>query len=152
MIISRQKLAEVLNSRNALVSFLTILLLAIEAQGISIGESAQTILDSFANKEVSAALVVFFLNFLTPISKLVQKIVAREWSWDFLRSENFQAQVATMLTMFLLSFFKNDTAIILSGLIIQALNFIFHLIAPAKVEPEIEPVTEPEITDAKLPE
>lgn len=124
----RQKLSEVLSSTNAFVTYVSIILIATSFNGVDFGVTATELLDLFKDKNVTQILSVILLNFLNPLAKLVKKLVDKEWSWDFWKSQNFFTQVMTVLTLVLSNYLGEELAGLLISFGLQAYNFIYHLV------------------------
>jgi len=145
----KAKVADTAGSRNFFVSFVSVLLLMLEMNGLGTGADPGNIVDAITSADLGRILSILLLNFLNPIMKIIQKQV--EWSWDFLRSPNFWTQVATTLligiTMFGIAFpdgaaadlvdaiFGGEFQVIAIALIINVLNPLWHFFFDKKTPP-----------------
>jgi len=122
------KLSQVLDSRNFFVTLISLLLLAMGANSIETGYTADGIFDLFKDASVSQILVLVIINFLNPIIKLVKKVVDKEWSWAFIKSQNFQTQVLSIVTILLSFIFDEVTTGIVTTIFLNLWNLVSHLI------------------------
>jgi len=122
------KLSQVLDSRNFFVTFISLLLLAMGANSIETGYTADGIFDLFKDASVSQILVLVIINFLNPLIKLVNKVVNKEWSWAFIKSQNFQTQVLSIVTILLSFIFDEVTTGIVTTIVLNLWNLVSHLI------------------------
>lgn len=122
------KLSQVLDSRNFFVTLISLLLLAMGANSIDTGYTADGIFDLFKDATVSQILVLVIINFLNPLIKLVNKVVNKEWSWEFIKSQNFQTQLLSILTILLSFIFDEVTTGIVTTIVLNLWNLVSHLI------------------------
>jgi hypothetical protein len=131
-----------LKSQNFFVSLVTLVLLAFEANNLTLNVSAEQVVDTFLTRDAGAILSLVVLNFANPILKLISK--ASEWSWDFTKSANFWTQVATVvlagIAIFGLefpadaapelvqSYYTNQFSIISVAIVINLVNPIYHFL------------------------
>lgn len=127
-----KKLAEVLGSQNAFVNLISILLLAFSTNDIVIEQSPEEIANMFEGQTGIQIIMLLFINFFTPISKLVQKFIKKEFSFDFIKSRNFQTQVLSLLTIIVGSVLSEPLTAIVVALVLQVWNLISHLIKSPK--------------------
>lgn len=127
------KLLSVLESRNALVSVLTILVSFFTVNGIEIETSPNQIIDLFTNQNFQGVLAILIANFLAPLSKLIAKYMKKELSWKlWIQSDNFKAQVISLVAIILSAYFNETIVGILVTMIVQIANFIIHLLENEK--------------------
>ena len=122
------KLSATLDSRNFFVTLLSIVLLALQSNGIETGYTADGIFALFEDQNLTSALVLVVINFLNPIIKLVSKIVNKEWSWIFIRSQNFQTQLLSVATILLSLFLDEVSTGIVITIVLNIWNLVAHLI------------------------
>lgn len=140
------KITSTLESRNFFVSLVSIVLLALEANNLSLGTDAGTIIDTVASADVGRIVSLVLVNFLNPIMKIVTKTAS--WSWDFLKSPNFWTQVATVVLVGLSllgilfpegaaanivqAIFGKEFLAIAVALVINLINPLYHFIFDRK--------------------
>lgn len=127
-----KKLAEVLGSQNAFVSILSILLLAFSTNDIVIDQSPEELIALFDGKTGVQIITVLFVNFFNPISKLVQKLIKGGFSFEFLKSRNFQTQILSLITIIVGSLLSEPLTSIVVALVLQVWNLVSHLIKAPK--------------------
>ena len=127
-----KKILEVLKSQNAFVSYVSIFLLALSTNGILVQGTPEEIINLFTGKQAGEIIAVLVLNFFTPLYKLAQKIIAKQWDWTFLKSENFLTQVLSIVTLVAGALLGQELAGVAVALGMQVINFVKHLIRPAK--------------------
>jgi hypothetical protein len=131
-----------LKSQNFFVSLVTLVLLAFEANNLTLNVSADQIVDTFLTRDAGAILSLVVLNFANPILKLISRTA--EWDWGFTRSANFWTQVATVvlagIAIFGLEFpegagpelvqayYTNQFSIISVAIVINLVNPIYHFL------------------------
>ena len=130
----KNKVSQVFDSKNFYVTIIGMVLLALEGNNILVSQSADEIYNIFESNEgfeLISILTVFFAN---PLFKLVSKIIAKEFSFDFFFSSNFQTQIVTFLTVLVTAFIGNDELLagIAVSLIINVVNLISHLVKNKK--------------------
>ena len=130
----KNKVSQVFDSKNFYVTIIGMVLLALEGNNILVSQSADEIYNIFESNEgfeLISILTVFFAN---PLFKLVSKIIAKEFSFDFFFSSNFQTQIVTFLTVLVTAFIGNDELLagIAVSLIINVVNLVSHLIKNKK--------------------
>ena len=84
-----------IQSQNFFVSLVTLILLAFEANALSVNVGAEQIVSVLGSKDAGAIISLFVLNFINPIMKLLNK--TQEWDWGFLKSPNFWTQALTVV-------------------------------------------------------
>lgn len=89
------KIEGTLNSRNFLVSIVSLILLAFAANNLGITADADTIVETLQGGNRGAIFGLIVLNLLNPIMKIVSK--GFKWSWDFVKSKNFWTQLLTVV-------------------------------------------------------
>jgi hypothetical protein len=92
------KLQATLDSRNFFVSLISLVLLTLEANDLSIGTDADSVYDAFASGELGRILSLVLINFLNPLMKIIRGEAG--WSWGFLKSWNFRTQALTAVLIF----------------------------------------------------
>jgi nitrous oxidase accessory protein NosD len=131
-----------IESQNFFVSLVTLLLLAFEANQLTVNVSAEQVVSVFASQDAGAIISLIFLNFLNPVMKILSK--AQEWSWEFLKSANFWTQVVTValagVAIFGLQFpegaapelveayYSKQFSIISVAIVVNLINPIYHFI------------------------
>ena len=130
----KNKVSQVFDSKNFYVTIIGMVLLALEGNNILVSQSADEIYNIFESNEgfeLISILTVFFAN---PMFKLVSKIIAKEFSFDFFSSSNFQTQIVTFLTILVTAFIGNDELLagIAVSLIINVVNLISHVVKNKK--------------------
>lgn len=123
-----KKLSEVLGSRNALASYLSLILLGFTANGVVGTGTPEEIINMFTGINSGQIIALLLINFLTPIASLIKVIVDKKWTWGFLGSANFLSQVLTLASLIVSAFLSEETAGVLVALVVQAINFIKHLV------------------------
>jgi len=127
-----KKLAEVLSSQNAFVNLLSILLLAFSTNDIVIEQTPEELVNMFQGKTGVQIVMILFLNFFTPLSKLVQKLIKSEFSLEFIKSRNFQTQLLSLITIIVGAFLSEPLTAVVVALVLQVWNLISHLIKSPK--------------------
>ena len=136
----------VLKSKNFLVSIITLVLLAFEANSLPINVKPEQIADVVLSQDFGAIIALVVMNFLNPIMKLATK--ATKWDWGFLKSPNFWTQGLTVVLVIIAAFgidFPNNAApalvtayyskqfsIIAMAILINVVNPIYHFIKDAR--------------------
>jgi nitrous oxidase accessory protein NosD len=131
-----------IESQNFFVSLVTLLLLAFEANQLTVNVSAEQVVSVFASQDAGAIISLIFLNFLNPVMKILSK--AQEWSWEFLKSANFWTQVVTValagVAIFGLQFpegaapelveayYSKQFSIISVAIVVNLINPIYHFL------------------------
>lgn len=128
----KQKLIDVLGSSNALLNVLSIFILALASNDIYLEQTPEELINMFSGKSSGQLLTLVLINFFGPATKLVKKLMAKEWNWDFLKSANFQTQILSLLTVIASSLAGEVFAGILVALVLQVWNLIVHLLKPVK--------------------
>lgn len=128
----KQKLIDVLGSSNALLNVLSIFILALASNDIYLEQTPEELINMFSGKSSGQLLTLVLINFFSPATKLVKKLMSKEWSWDFLKSANFQTQILSFLTVIASSLAGEVFAGILVALVLQVWNLIVHLLKPVK--------------------
>ena len=147
---SKSKSVAVLESRNFLVSILSILFLVMAYMGADVSEgAAETITDSILSGNLTAILMAIFTNFLNPLMRIIAKAKEKGGiDFGFVKSINFWVQTGTVLAMLLgtigLVFPDNfisetigaiqsgDIGLILLALIANVINPIIHFFKDKK--------------------
>lgn len=127
-----KKLAEVLSSQNAFVNLLSILLLAFSTNDIVIEQTPEELVNMFQGKTGVQIVMILFLNFFTPLSKLVQKLIKSEFSLEFIKSRNFQTQLLSLITIIVGAFLSEPLTAVVVALVLQVWNLVSHLIKSPK--------------------
>jgi hypothetical protein len=127
-----KKIAEVLSSQNAFVNLLSILLLAFSTNDIVIEQTPEELVNMFQGKTGVQIVMILFLNFFTPLSKLVQKLIKSEFSLEFIKSRNFQTQLLSLITIIVGAFLSEPLTAIVVALVLQVWNLVSHLIKSPK--------------------
>ena len=127
-----KKIAEVLSSQNAFVNLLSILLLAFSTNDIVIEQTPEELVNMFQGKTGVQIVMILFLNFFTPLSKLVQKLIKSEFSLEFIKSRNFQTQLLSLITIIVGAFLSEPLTAVVVALVLQVWNLISHLIKSPK--------------------
>jgi len=117
-----QKLISMLGSRNAMITFLGIISLAFGSNDILLNGTPEDIYGTLTSPNIY--LILMFLA--NPLIKLAEKIAKKEWSWAFLRSDNFRIQVGSALMLIFSSIFGEELAGMLVALVGNLYNFIIH--------------------------
>ena len=89
----RSKWAATMDSRNFLVTLISLILLTLEFNNLGTGIDAETIWEAFASGELGRILSIVLVNFLNPIMKIIRGEAS--WSFGFLKSKNFWTQALT---------------------------------------------------------
>jgi hypothetical protein len=127
-----KKIAEVLSSQNAFVNLLSILLLAFSTNDIVIEQTPEELVNMFQGKTGVQIVMILFLNFFTPLSKLVQKLIKSEFSLEFIKSRNFQTQLLSLITIIVGAFLSEPLTAVVVALVLQVWNLVSHLIKSPK--------------------
>lgn len=123
-----KKLSATLGSQNFLITALSLLLLALQSNNIETGYTAEGIVDLFKDANLTSIVVLLLVNFLNPIIKLVNSIIKKEWSWAFLRSQNFQTQILSVGTILFSLFLDEVSTGIVTTIVLNVWNLVAHLI------------------------
>lgn len=123
-----KKLSATLGSQNFLITALSLLLLALQSNNIETGYTAEGIVDLFKDANLTSIVVLLIVNFLNPIIKLVNSIIKKEWSWAFLRSQNFQTQILSVGTILFSLFLDEVSTGIVTTIVLNVWNLVAHLI------------------------
>lgn len=131
-----------LQSKNFLVSIITLVLLAFEANSLQVNVKPEQIADVLLNRDLGGIIALIVMNFLNPIMKLATK--AAKWDWGFLKSPNFWTQGLTVILVLIATFgidFPNNAApalvtayyskqftVIAMALLINIVNPVYHFI------------------------
>lgn len=122
------KLLEVLESRNAFVTYISIILLGLSYNSIPVEFTPNQIIDMFVGKNAGEILAVLLLNFFNPLSKMINKLIKKEWSWGFIKdSQNFITQLTTLLALIIGAFMDQMAAGIIVSILLQLWNLVTHL-------------------------
>jgi hypothetical protein len=127
-----KKIAEVLGSQNAFVNLLSILLLVFSTNDIVIEQTPEELVNMFQGKTGVQIVMILFLNFFTPLSKLVQKLIKSEFSLEFIKSRNFQTQLLSLITIIVGAFLSEPLTAVVVALVLQVWNLVSHLIKSPK--------------------
>lgn len=135
-----------IESQNFFVSLVTLLLLAFEANQLTVNVTAEQVVSVFASQDAGAIISLIFLNFLNPVMKILSK--TQEWSWGFIKSANFWTQVVTVIlagvAIFGLQFpegaapelveayYSKQFSIISVAIVVNLINPIYHFIKGKK--------------------
>lgn len=130
----RVKAVGTLDSRNFFVTFISIILLAASGQDVIFDQTPEEIYNLFQGQEILGILSIVVLNFLNPVTKLVTKIIKKQWSWDFVKSMNFQTQATSFVALILASWLGEELGGIVLALAVNVVNLIVHL---AQKKPEL---------------
>jgi len=131
-----------IQSQNFFVSLVTLILLAFEANALSVNVGAEQIVSVLASKDAGAIISLFVLNFINPIMKLLSK--TQEWDWGFLKSPNFWTQSLTVLLAavaifglqlpedaapeLVSAYYSQQFSIISVAVVINIINPIYHFL------------------------
>jgi uncharacterized membrane protein len=136
----------VLQSKNFLVSVITLVLLAFEANSLQVNLKPEQVADVLLNRDVGAIVALIVMNFLNPIMKLATK--AAKWDWGFLKSPNFWTQVLTVVLVLVAAYgiefpenaapalvtayYSKQFSIIAMALVVNLINPLYHFFAKKK--------------------
>jgi len=131
-----------IQSQNFFVSLVTLILLAFEANALSVNVGAEQIVSVLASKDAGAIISLFVLNFINPIMKLLSK--TQEWDWGFLKSPNFWTQSLTVVLAavaifglqlpedaapeLVSAYYSQQFSIISVAVVINIINPIYHFL------------------------
>jgi hypothetical protein len=131
-----------IQSQNFFVSLVTLILLAFEANALSVNVGAEQIVSVLASKDAGAIISLFVLNFINPIMKLLSK--TQEWDWGFLKSPNFWTQALTVVLAavaifglqlpedaapeLVSAYYSQQFSIISVAVVINIINPIYHFL------------------------
>jgi hypothetical protein len=131
-----------IQSQNFFVSLVTLILLAFEANALSVNVGAEQIVSVLASKDAGAIISLFVLNFINPIMKLLNK--TQEWDWGFLKSPNFWTQSLTVVLAavaifglqlpedaapeLVSAYYSQQFSIISVAVVINIINPIYHFL------------------------
>ena len=132
----------VLQSKNFLVSIITLVLLAFEANSLQVNVKPEQVADVLLNRDLGAIIALVVMNFLNPIMKLATK--AAKWDWGFVKSPNFWTQGLTVVLVLIASFgidfpknaapalvtayYSKQFTVIAMALLINVVNPIYHFV------------------------
>lgn len=134
------KLQATLNSRNFLVSLLSIIFSVFAFNGAPVApDAAGSIVDAFGSGSLMTIIAVLVPNLLNPIMKLIAQ---KTWTWKFIKSPNFWIQVLSALlvgltaiglvfpdgtaAMLVEAIFGGNVNNIISVLALNVLNTLYH--------------------------
>ncbi len=140
----------VLESKNFLVSIITLVLLAFEANSLQVNVKPEQIADTILNRDLGAILALVVMNFLNPIMKLATK--AAKWDWGFVKSPNFWTQALTVVLVLVAvlgiefpknaapelvaAYYSKQFSVIGMALLINVFNPIYHFIKNKQAKDE----------------
>jgi hypothetical protein len=135
-----------LKSQNFFVSLVTLLLLAFEANNLTVNINPEQVVDTLLSRDAGAIISLVVLNFANPILKLISN--ASSWSWGFTRSPNFWTQVVTVALAataliglefpadaapeLVSAYYTNQFSIISVAVVINLINPIYHFLKGKK--------------------
>lgn len=127
------KLAEVLDSKNARVSIISIVVLFLNVNNIYFDESAEDLYELFYGQNLYGILTVLIINFMGPLSKIWQKYITKQFDYkSLLKSSNFITQILTLLGIILAAYFNEATAGAIVAFLMHIITFIQHILEPTK--------------------
>lgn len=149
-----QKFRETLGSKNFLVSLISIFVLALNSNGAGIPDGASEYLaDAIVSADLNAILSVIFVNFANPLFKIIK---SKKFDGGFLKSVNFWVQSLTVGLMVAVGYgfsfpesaaseivnaiFGGNVGAIITALVINIGNPLWHFFQKAKGEKVREPV------------
>lgn len=97
LVVKYSKFESTLNSRNFLISLITLLSMVLGYFGITIGSEGGDVLDALSSGDFSIISQILIPIVLNIVTKLASKTF--NFSWDFLRSLNFQVQFLTVILL-----------------------------------------------------
>lgn len=131
-----------LQSKNFLVSVITLVLLAFEANSLQVNVKPEQVADVLLNRDLGAIIALIVMNFLNPIMKLATK--AAKWDWGFVKSPNFWTQGLTVVLVLIATFgiqfpdnaapelitayYSKQFSVIAMALLINVINPVYHFI------------------------
>lgn len=134
------KFKATLASRNFFVSLVTLVTLALAAQGQQVEINPEQVVDTVLNRDFIAIFTVVVPNLLNPVLKIIQT----GWSWAFLKSKNFWTQVITVVLMLATGFglmfpesavaelveaiFGGGLGAIVTAVVVNLVNPLYHFI------------------------
>lgn len=125
---TKEKVLDVLSSKNFLTSVIALISLALAYNGIKL-EDADTLYEYFnkGGTELIIAVGTFLFN---SGSKIVSKVLEKNWSWDFIKSTNFKTGVITVVVIVVSSFFNELTIGVVSSIVLNIYNILIHMVEP----------------------
>lgn len=120
-------------STNFWVSVISIITAGLTlGSGVPIDVAPEAILTALATKQGVALIVFFTVNLINPLLRIIGKIRAGLWNWDWLRSTNFLTQIGSLLTIILSSWFDAETTGVIIAMLGQLANWLYHLFLKKK--------------------
>lgn len=134
---SKNKILEILNSRNFLVSIISIILLGFSANGVStedIGGTAEQLYDLFFGKHGSELIITVVLYVINSGSRIFTKLRNKKFDWSFIKNSNTQAAFLSLLSVIIGFVTKEPMAGYVTAIVTQILNIIYQVVLPAKTK------------------
>lgn len=119
-----------LNSKNFIVSVLTLVALFTSYFGVELPNTPEAIVDSAAGLGFIGIITSVVLpNFFNTTVKLIQNWKEFGFNFGFLTSPNFATQFSTVVLTLLDGFGVTNTLVI--TIVINVVNFLYHLVVTA---------------------
>lgn len=123
-----KKLIDSLGSKNFIVSLIAVILFVLKTNGV-IDESVTA--DGLF-EQLSGVIDVLLMYIIVPLSKIIKNITKGTFDWSFLKNSNFITMAFTIFTLILTSIFDEQTAGIITSLVMTVLNIFYQFSLPVK--------------------
>lgn len=123
-----KKLIDSLGSKNFIVSLIAVILFVLKTNGV-IDESVTA--DGLF-EQLSGVIDVLLMYIIVPLSKIIKNITKGTFDWSFLKNSNFITMAFTVFTLILTSIFDEQTAGIITSLVMTVLNIFYQFSLPVK--------------------
>lgn len=123
-----KKLIDSLGSKNFIVSLIAVILFVLKTNGV-IDESVTA--DGLF-EQLSGVIDVLLMYIIVPLSKIIKNITKGTFDWSFLKNSNFVTMAFTVFTLILTSIFDEQTAGIITSLVMTVLNIFYQFSLPVK--------------------
>ena len=112
-----------LSSTNFWTTVVTLVMGAITANGITLGLTPDELVNGVMGKSTIEIAIMLGVNLFNPALKIIKKIQAGEWSFEFIHGANFQAQAGSLLFL-IIGYYMDAMA---AGLVMAALTSLWNL-------------------------
>lgn len=123
-----KKLIDSLGSKNFIVSLIAVILFVLKTNGV-IDENVTA--DGLF-EQLSGVIDVLLMYIIVPLSKIIKNITKGTFDWSFLKNSNFITMAFTVFTLILTSIFDEQTAGIITSLVMTVLNIFYQFSLPVK--------------------
>lgn len=113
-------------SRNFWVTIISLFFGLLTANNLNIGLTPEELVNDISGHNTVEIFTFLAINFFQPVSKLIAKIKAGEWSWDFLKSANFRTQALSVIAVGLAFWLDEVTIGFVVAIIANIANLVYH--------------------------